>query len=160
MKRILIALVAAIALTGCKEQTPVKSAQQQTLESVALELAIAPSTFNVLSFAQEDSVTLRDEIADRYEHFEFLRDTASLHFLDSIQSAYRAVLDDVTFRVYCLEYEDQNALSIPLRYRLHGRFLEATDSLVAIKLNDGKWELMGMFFSIPGYYDFLGIPAY
>lgn len=65
-------------------------------------------------------------------------------------------LSKETGRIYVLTYEAQNALGVPLRgyFRTH---FKANGELVEYKSDDDAWVAIGDVFSIPGYYELIGV---
>lgn len=61
-----------------------------------------------------------------------------------------------TGKIYALTYEAQNTFGVPLKGVLHTHFKE-NGELVEYRSDDESWVVVGDVFSIPGYYDLIGI---
>lgn len=62
------------------------------------------------------------------------------------------VLDNVVAKEFKLTYEAMNPMGVMIRSFVVSRFNE-NDELVAMRQEDDKWNVLGKFFSIPGYYE-------
>lgn len=154
MKRFIFVLlfstVALFSLSSCGDN------KKAVMEDVVLSVLKAPKTYDMVAFEKTATITLGDEIQDRVDHYTFRKSIGlaaddMLKFLESVRSEND--LTAVTFTEYTLTYDAENSFGVPVRDKCVGRF-DKDGNLVAIKVaEDSDWDLIGNFFSIPGYYD-------
>lgn len=78
-----------------------------------------------------------------------------IQYLNNIKTKYPNLYNKPTFKVYELTYEAVNSFGASLKDTCYGRF-NMKGELVAIKFEeDGSWNLLGNFFSIPDYYNMI-----
>lgn len=94
------------------------------------------------------------EDADKYKA-KMERGQKMLNHLKQISTAYPNEYNKPSFTIYKLTYESANGFGAILKDYCYGRF-DNDGNLVAIKLGeDSKWELIGNYWSIPDYYDYI-----
>lgn len=92
--------------------------------------------------------------ADKYKA-EVEKDQKMLDHLKQISTTYPNEYNKPSFTIYKLTYESANGFGAILKDYCYGRF-DNDGNLVAIKLGeDSKWELIGNYWSIPDYYDYI-----
>ena len=147
---LLLSIVALFFLSSCGDN------KKTVMEDVILSALKAPKTYDMVAFQKTATITLGDEIQDRVDHYTYRKSIGlsaddMLTFLESV--SVENDLTAVTFTEYTLTYDAENSFGVPVRDKCVGRF-DNDGNLVAIKVTeDSKWDLIGNFFSIPGYYD-------
>ena len=86
---------------------------------------------------------------------EVERNQKMLNHLKQISTTYPNDYNKPSFTIYKLTYESANGFGAVLKDYCYGRF-DNDGNLVAIKLSeDSDWEILGNYWSIPEYYDYI-----
>lgn len=79
----------------------------------------------------------------------------TIQYLNNVKGKYSNIYNKPSFKTYELTYEAVNGFGASLKDTCYGRF-NMKGELVAIKFEeDGSWNLLGNFFSIPNYYEMI-----
>lgn len=108
----------------------------------------------------EDSISSWKDILSDYEKelseydSKLKKDQEILNYLKHLYETED--LSTETGRIYALTYEAQNSFGVPLKsvFRTH---FKSNGELVEYKSEDESWVPIGNVFSIPGYYELIGI---
>lgn len=176
MKRLIFSLcLVACMVTSCNlENLPAQLESERYLKATL----IAPSTYKKISFTKTADVTRKDEIDERVEHFQYMveldakyatgllsteqdkerleKSREELEAVRGLYELYADQLDEVTYHEYQLIYEASNQYGVPIRGTFDTRF-SADGYIVGARMGEDSWTVLGNFFSMPEYYDIIGL---
>lgn len=153
---VFVVIATLFVLPSCNKE---KKIMEETLVS-ALK---SPSSYKFINFKEVETVTLADEVEDRLEHYNFrlkldktnVNIVKMIEYLNNVKGKYSNIYNKPSFKTYELTYEAVNGFGASLKDTCYGRF-NMKGELVAIKFEeDGSWNLLGNFFSIPDYYNMI-----
>lgn len=136
-----------------------KTPEQEKSEALLMEDLKAPSSYKFISYELTEEETLEEQIKDRLDYFEgrYAKDEKDITMISHLQQLLQGSaegLQKVVAKEYTLTYEAQNPMGVMLRSKFTTRFNDKGE-IVATQHNDGDWNLIGEFFSIPGFYELL-----